>query len=184
MLRFIGEFNQTQSRKHLHRPDRCIYPLSVGGVRNRVYLRILHRAPRLLQVLEHLAESHFVQKFCFLGPSQNTAGQRCGNEIDELFTPHGEFILHVTDGIAFPVFVRYCRILAVLEKRCMVLRCLSRFNRGPAVFPGNVEPGSCCFRPACRTAATGISFCSKSRPLNRLREPLPPARIARHTHHH
>ncbi|WP_337744744.1 hypothetical protein, partial [Duodenibacillus massiliensis] len=22
--------------------------------------------------------------------------------------PHGEFILHVTDGIAFPVFVRYC----------------------------------------------------------------------------
>ena len=185
MLRFIGGFNQTQSRKHLHRPDRCIYPLSVGGVRNRVYLRILLRAPRLLQVLEHLTESHFVQKFCFLGPSQNTAGQRCGNEIDELFTPHTEnsfctllTALHslYSSGIA--------RILAVLEKRCMVLRCLSRFNRGPAVFPGNIEPGSCCFRPACRTAATGISFCSKSRPLNRLREPLPPARIARHTHHH
>ena len=25
MLRFIGEFNQTQSRKHLHRPDRYMY---------------------------------------------------------------------------------------------------------------------------------------------------------------
>ena len=105
MLRFIGGFNQTQSRKHLHRPDRCIYPLSVGGVRNRVYLRILHRAPRLLQVLEHLTESHFVQKFCFLGPSQNTAGQRCGNEIDELFTPHGECILHMSGAQTKVIFI-------------------------------------------------------------------------------